>query len=173
MSGVFGGTGVLNFGSRPSSAIRLRLFVGVEAPFPPKKQGGDLWYLWYWQTGTWQKGARQERLEAEIEADYLVAGFAKLLELPLSFHKTHRMGEVMNRISRGATWLHSLVGRLFIDLLPQFLSIVFAFIIVFAVEWRLGFVLLASIILYATLLSRTAPKLGGVSRRMHRAYNEA
>ena len=121
----------------------------------------------------WQKGARQEKLEAELEADYLVTGFSKLLELPLSFHKTHRMGEIMNRISRGSTWLHNLVGRLFIDLLPQFLSIIFAFVIVFLVEWRLGFVLGAAIMLYALLLSRTAPKLGGISRRMHRAYNEA
>ncbi len=121
----------------------------------------------------WQKGARQEKLEAELEADYLVAGFSKLLELPLSFHKTHRMGEVVNRISRGSTWLHNLVGRLFIDLLPQFLSIIFAFLIIFAVEWRLGFVLLAAIFLYSLLLVRTAPKLGGISQRMHRAYNEA
>ncbi|MFY9462192.1 MAG: ABC transporter ATP-binding protein [Candidatus Sungiibacteriota bacterium] len=121
----------------------------------------------------WQKGARQEKLGAELEADYLVEGFSKLLELPLSFHKTNRMGEVMNRIARGSTWLENLVSRLFIDLLPQFLSIVFAFAIVLAVEWRLALVLFGAILLYSLLLSRTAPRLGKLSRQMHRAYNEA
>lgn len=121
----------------------------------------------------WQKGARQERLSAELEADYLVSGLSKLLELPLSFHKTNRMGEVTNRISRGSSWLESIVNRFLIDLLPQFLSIVFAFAIVIVVEWRLALVLLAAILLYTLLLSRTAPRLGKLSRQMHRAYNNA
>ena len=117
----------------------------------------------------WQKGARQERLSAEIDADYTADAFAKLLELPLTFHKTHRMGEIMNRIARGASWLENLINRLFIDLMPQFLSIIFAFIIVSLVEFRLALVLLGAIILYVILLSRTAPKLGQLSRRMHHA----
>lgn len=121
----------------------------------------------------WQKGARQEKLGAEIEADYTVGAFAKLLELPLVFHKTNRLGEVMNRIARGASWLENLINRLFIDLLPQFLSIIFAFIIVSIVELRLALVLLGAILLYVILLSRTAPKLGKLSRQMHHAYNEA
>ncbi|MDO8560954.1 MAG: ABC transporter ATP-binding protein [bacterium] len=121
----------------------------------------------------WQKGARQEKLSAELEADYLVHGFSRLLELPLSFHKTQKMGEVINRISRGSSWLENLVNRLFIDLLPQFLSIIFAFAIVAFVQWRLALVLFTAILLYALLLTQTAPKLGSISRKMHRAYNDA
>ncbi len=123
--------------------------------------------------GGWQKSVKQERFGADIEASYLVAAFSRVLELPLSFHKTHRVGEIVSRIQRSVGRLEQIANRFIVDLLPDFLSIIVAFVIVFSVEPRLALVLVAALGLYTALLVRTAPGLGVISYKMHRAYSHA
>ncbi len=121
----------------------------------------------------WQKSYRQEHLSALVEASYLVNAFSQIIQFPLSFHKRHRVGEIINRIQRGASHLETISQRVLIDLLPDFLSIILAFGIVFFIQPKLALVLLAAIIIYSLLLVRTAPGLSTLSYKMHKAYSKA
>jgi len=121
----------------------------------------------------WQKSFRQEHLSALVEASYLVNAFSQIIQFPLSFHKRYRVGEIINRIQRGASHLETISQRVLIDLLPDFLSILLAFGIVFFIQPRLALVLLAAIVVYSFLLVRTAPGLSALSYKMHKAYSTA
>ncbi|MBI4132491.1 MAG: ABC transporter ATP-binding protein [Candidatus Sungbacteria bacterium] len=121
----------------------------------------------------WQKSVRQERFGGDIHADYLVAAFSRVLELPLSFHKSFRVGEVISRIQRGSDRLEQIANRVLIDLLPDFLSIIIAFAIIFPIQPRLAIVVAAAMGLYFILLLRTAPGLSVISYKMNRAYSNA
>jgi len=121
----------------------------------------------------WQKSVRQEQFGADIHADYLVAAFAHILELPLSFHKSMRVGEIVSRIQRASDRLESIANRILLDLLPDFLSIAITLGIVFAIQPRLSLVLVAAMGLYLALLLRTAPGLSAISYKMHHAYSHA
>lgn len=121
----------------------------------------------------WQKSFRQERLSALVESSYLVHAFSQIIQFPLSFHKRYRIGEIINRIQRGANHLETISQRVLIDLLPDFLSIILAFGIVFFIQPKLAAVLLAAIAVYIFLLFRTAPGLSTLSYKMHKAYAEA
>lgn len=121
----------------------------------------------------WQKSTRQERLSAIFHADYLVQAFSRLLEFPLSFHKRYRIGEVMERINRGANWIDQIVSRILIEFMPDFLSILIAFGLVFYIEPRLALLLVGALLVYAILLWRTTPRLSELSGRMNRAYSQA
>src|SRR3989338_4223925 len=112
-------------------------------------------------------------LGADIHADYLVAAFAHILELPLSFHKSMRVGEIVSRIQRASDRLESIANRILLDLLPDFLSIAITLGIVFAIQPRLSLVLVAAMGLYLALLLRTAPGLSAISYKMHHAYSHA
>ncbi len=116
---------------------------------------------------------RQERFGGDIHADYLVAAFSRVLELPLSFHKSFRVGEVISRIQRGSDRLEQIANRVLIDLLPDFLSIIIAFAIIFPIQPRLAIVVAAAMGLYFILLLRTAPGLSVISYKMNRAYSNA
>lgn len=121
----------------------------------------------------WQKSFRQERLSALVESGYLVNAFSQIIQFPLSFHKRYRVGETINRIQRGSSHLETISQRVLIDLLPDFLSIVLAFGIVFFIQPKLALILLGAIAVYVFLLFRTAPGLSTLSYKMHQAYSHA
>lgn len=116
---------------------------------------------------------RSDRLEAIIESDYMARGTGMLLELPLSFHKGQKVGEVVNRVNRAASLLGQIISRVLIDLAPQFLSIIIALIITFLIQPTLALVLLGAVALYAMAMFRVAPALGPLYRTMHRMYSRA
>jgi len=121
----------------------------------------------------WRSFLMREELGGLLESEYLTQGHGKLLVLPMSFHKTHKMGEVANRISRASNWLTNIVGDVVINLLPQFLSIIFALGFAFYIQPVLAISLLAGVAAYSFVMLRTAPKIADMSLTMHKAYNIA
>lgn len=121
----------------------------------------------------WRLDVKNEQLSAILDGEYIVKGFGKLFELPMSFHKTRKVGEIANRISRASGWLYSIVNAVLIDLMPQFFSIFIGLVIVFYIKALFGALLLSAIFIYSLILIRVAPKLTGLQERMHKAYNRA
>ena len=121
----------------------------------------------------WRAFLMREELEGLLESEYLTQGHGKLFLLPMSFHKTNKMGEIANRISRASNWLTNIVGGVVINLLPQFLSIIFALGFAFYIQPVLALALLAGVGIYCFVLFKTAPKIADMSLTMHRAYNIA
>jgi len=101
----------------------------------------------------WRINILSEKFSNVIWLDYLSKGFGYLLLLPVSFHKTNKIGEVSNKINIAANALETIAGRIVIDLSPQILSIVIAFIIAFLLQPLLAFFLLLGIILYIFIFS--------------------
>ena len=121
----------------------------------------------------WKIGFSNERLGVMLEAEYIANGFGKLFEMPLSFHKTRKRGEIGEKISRAAGWLENLISRVSLNLLPSFLSIIVALCIAFFINHKLTLVLVLAIAIYAILLWRAVPRLAGLQQKMHRAYSRA
>lgn len=123
-------------------------------------------------TVDWDLRQRIPILSARLEAEYLAAGYAKLIELPMSFHKSHKMGEISNRISRAGSWLDNLVNVV-IRILPQFLSIIFALAFSIYIQPLLALVLIVGVVLYLVILIPVLPRIAKTSRKSHAAYSEA
>lgn len=122
---------------------------------------------------SWMKSFRQEDLTATLHADYIINGYHKLLRLPVSFHKKNKMGEIAQRINRASDFLERIVNQILIDLLPQFLSIFVALVIVFLIKPILAAILLVGIIIYAVALVKVTPRISVLSHQMNRAYSRA
>jgi ABC-type multidrug transport system fused ATPase/permease subunit len=121
----------------------------------------------------WWTGFQNDKLSTVLQADYTANGFSKLFEMPLSFHTTQKQGDVSDRISRASNWLDSIVGNVLLSLLPSFLSIFVALVITLFINWHLTLILIAAIIIYAAVLWAAVPRLVGLQKKMHRAYNDA
>jgi len=92
---------------------------------------------------------RAYELATDVTNKLLVNLFHHLSNLPLSFHKEKKTGEVTRRSQRGIDELYNLIERTIFDFLPAILSFFIALIILFFVEWRLSLILLSVAILYA------------------------
>ncbi len=101
----------------------------------------------------WRITILSEKFSNVIWLDYLSSGFGYLLLLPVSFHKTNKIGEISSKINVAANALETIAGRIVIDLSPQILSIVIAFAIAFYLQPLLAFILLLGVAIYILIFS--------------------
>jgi ABC-type multidrug transport system fused ATPase/permease subunit len=121
----------------------------------------------------WRTGIKREFFGQQVEINYTTAGFGRLMELPLSFHKNHKIGNVTHRIMRAASALNRITSDMLIDLLPQFLSIIIALAVTAAINLQLSAIFLVGIALYAFILYKTLPPVANLQNKMFTAYHEA
>lgn len=112
----------------------------------------------------WQINIRSENFSNAVWVDYWSKGIAHLLELPMAFHKAKKIGEVGEKINRAGFSLETIVGRIVIDLAPQFLSIVIALGVGFYISPPLALVLIVGIALYAFILFRSVAPIAEIQR---------
>lgn len=108
----------------------------------------------------WKINILSEKFSNIIWLDYLAKGFGYLLLLPISFHKTNKIGEVSNKVNTAANALETIAGRIVIDLSPQILSILIAFIVTFYLQPLLALILLAGVLIYLFIFSTKIKNTG-------------
>lgn len=101
----------------------------------------------------WKISILSEKFSNIIWLDYLSKGFGFLMLLPISFHKTNKIGEVSNKINVAASALETIAGRIVIDLSPQILSIIIAFAVAFYLQPLLALFLLLGVVIYIFIFS--------------------
>jgi ATP-binding cassette subfamily B protein len=88
--------------------------------------------------------------------------FAHLQRLSLEFHRRHRGGELMSRLSGDVKQLQDFVAALGIDLLPHALTILGMACVMFLIDWR-----------YALIALSVAPLLFYIARFYSRRLKQA
>jgi len=121
----------------------------------------------------WRLNLKNDKLSALLEAEYMAKNISKILDLPLSFHKKHRIGGISHKINRASGAIETILGRIVIDFAPEFLSVVFATVLIFKINIPLASIIVGSVLIYGLFLMRTAPKLIPLQRKMHNLYNKA
>lgn len=119
----------------------------------------------------WRINILSEKFSNIIWLDYLSNGFGYLLLLPISFHKTNKIGEVSNKINVAASALETIAGRIVIDLSPQILSIVIAFAVAFYLNPLLASILLVGVIVYVFIFSTQIKNTGTYQKEYWDALN--
>lgn len=112
----------------------------------------------------WRINITSEYLSNTIWLDYLSKGFGYLLNLPISFHKKNKMGEITNKINQAAGSLETIAGRIVIDLAPQILSILIALGVAFYLKPILASLLVLSVVIYVFVLLHKVKPLSAVQK---------
>lgn len=112
----------------------------------------------------WRINITSEYLSNTIWLDYLSKGFGFLLNLPMSFHKKNKIGEIGSKINAAAGYLETIAGRIVIDLSPQILSIVIALSIAFHLKPILALVLVLGLVVYILVLISKVKPLAGIQK---------
>jgi len=121
----------------------------------------------------WKSSLKSERMGNIVHANYISNAFGVLLELPISFHKNHKMGGVADKLSRAADWITNIITRVIVNIFPQFLSLIIALIITFYVKALLASFLLIGILAYVIILIKILSPIAELQRKGNRAYNNA
>lgn len=121
---------------------------------------------------SWKIDRKQGAVSAEIEGEYVSGSLSRLIEKPIEFHKKTKGGEMQQRIHRANEFLDVLTGVL-ISFAPAFLSIVAAIALSFFIHSGVALVMVSAVLIYLFFLSRLAPKLAPLQKKMIHDYNTA
>lgn len=95
------------------------------------------------------------KLSLKSEAD----AYAHFLTLPISFHKTKKTGEILNKVSRGS-WNLQYFIQIASNILPSLIFVVFALVVMLFIQWQLGLIVFFTFIAYSIItLKFTKPVL--------------
>jgi len=118
----------------------------------------------------WRNEVDRKKIGFKLFSFYLSNGWSYLLKLPKSFFASTKIGEVSERFQKSASGLESIVINVVIDLAPQFLSLIVGFIIVFHINYLLGWILIFGLILYSIILIRLIPLTIELSRKERKEW---
>lgn len=119
-------------------------------------------------------GGRQAyEIGIDLNDDLLVDIFHHLVDLPLGFHKTQKMGKVLKRIDRSLTDLLNLIDRTLFAFLPSVFSFLIAITALFFVTWRLSLIILFASLLYIAITLYYTRDIIKKQRQMHRGWEKA
>jgi len=97
-------------------------------------------------------------LAIDLYADLICKASSHIINLPLSFHKEKKIGEVYAKIERGASYLSRIIETILFWALPQFLTAVIGIFILFLIHWQMAlgvFIVFSGYILIT--IYKTAP----------------
>ncbi|MBU1177019.1 ABC transporter ATP-binding protein/permease [Patescibacteria group bacterium] len=109
----------------------------------------------------------------DIENDFRLEITNHLLYLPLGFHKNKKMGEIIQRASRGADHLETIISNVIFNFGPQFLTVVVALIIMSFVEWRLTSLLFLILVLYSLASVWKTRAIVKAQKKMNKVYEKS
>ncbi len=121
----------------------------------------------------WINSKKSQQLAMVLYTMYLVKIKSHLLRLPMSFHSGKKIGEMHEKINRGASSLDSIVDNTILPLIPQFLSIFIGFSISFFISVEVGFIFIVAVGLYVFILSRLSTSLDSLIRDGNKAWDKA
>jgi len=121
----------------------------------------------------WKIGIKSEIVSNKAWTDYMADGISKVMTLPMSYHKTHKIGEVGDTIGRAGNMLETIIGRVVIDLAPQFLSIIIALVIGFFLQPILASFLVLGVIIFSLILWKSVGPLAGIQRDYYEAMRQS
>lgn len=86
--------------------------------------------------------------EVNVEKNFIIQFCGHALKLPISYHYNQKPGEVLNIIDRTTSAINIILEMLFMNSMPQVLTMLIGFIIMFAVNWLLSLIMLLSVIIF-------------------------
>jgi len=118
-------------------------------------------------------GNRGFHVAIDVENDFRLETAGHLLYLPLSFHKNKKMGEIVQRVTRGADYLEAIISNVVFHFGPRLLTVLVALIIMSFVDWRLTVLLCFILILYSFVSIWKTKPIIKEQRKLNKVYEDS
>jgi len=96
----------------------------------------------------------------------------RLLRLPISYHKEKKMGEIIQRATRGSEFLLMIVESIGFTVVPSLLTLVIALGILFWVKWQLAIILLLILVIYTLITIYQTKPIIKSHTKLNKAYEK-
>jgi ABC-type multidrug transport system fused ATPase/permease subunit len=112
-----------------------------------------------------------DTLGAKLSLTSEVDAYGHFLTLPITFHKTKKTGEILQKVSSGSWHLQYFI-QIISSILPSIIFLIFALAAMLIIQWQLGLIVFFTFILYSIItLKLTKPVLKS-EENMHKVFEK-
>lgn len=105
--------------------------------------------------------------------NYIRGIYDRLINLPMSFHKSTKYGEITSNVNESGWGVQVIIGNIMIGIIPQILTIVVAFVAIFSININLSLIILLSVIIYIFVLYKISRPLYRLQTRVYESWEES
>jgi len=106
---------------------------------------------------------------AKISLKAEASAYSHFLKLPVSIHKQEQKGKILNKLTRGAWQLQTMIDQ-FANILPQFLMLLFSIIAMLIIRWELAILLIFTFVIYAFVTIKMIEPILKIQNKEHRIF---
>lgn len=114
-----------------------------------------------------------EYIGADVLSNFVHSQMSHITDLPLSFHREKKVGEIVSRIIRASDHLKSIISDTIFWVVPRFLTVVIGLTIMFFINWRLSLGAVVVFVLSAGITILRAPLLIDSQTRLNKGLDKS
>ena len=111
-------------------------------------------------------------ISIDVLSDFTCSQINHIINLPLSFHREKKIGEIVSRINRSGESLRWIIDEVVFWILPQFFTVFVGIFIIFLVDWRLSAGALIIFISSAFITIYKTPAVLLAEKKLNRKFDE-
>lgn len=116
---------------------------------------------------------RAELLSAEVSNSILNDSLRHIVRMPISFHKSHKMGSVTSRMDRAAGGMEQVIDGIIFYTLPGFLTVFIILIVLFFLNWMLTSALVVVLLFYVWVTLWKTKNVIHTHKKVQSVYDRA
>ncbi|MFA6973834.1 MAG: ABC transporter ATP-binding protein [Parcubacteria group bacterium] len=108
----------------------------------------------------------------QISSDLINNSLKHLVNLPLSFHKGQKIGEIVQRFTRADNYLYSLIDQALFSIIPYLITSFLAFAVILWINWILAVVYAAFILIYVTVTIKMTEPVIVYQKKLNKVFEK-
>ncbi len=112
-------------------------------------------------------------LGVDVLTDFVYDHMSHVVNLPLSFHREKKVGELVSRITRAADHLNNIISNTVFWIAPRFVTLLIGLVIMLAINWRLSLGVLVIFILSVIIAIKRTPLLAGSQKEVSKSFDQS
>jgi len=112
------------------------------------------------------------KIAYRASSDLINSSLKHLVNLPLAFHKSQKIGEIVQRFSRADNYIYTLVDQAIFSMIPYLLTSFLAFIIIIWINWILAVIYAIFIIVYVALTIKKTNPIIEYQKKLNKVFEK-
>jgi len=119
------------------------------------------------------KMRRAHSIAYQVATDLITKSMRQLTSLPMSFHKSKKIGEIIERFSRADQNIYELTSEGLFEAVPSLLTSLLAFVVIAWISWILAIIYVIFILLFFFVTIRKTKPIVGCQQELNKFFEKA
>lgn len=108
----------------------------------------------------------------QASSDLINNSLRHLVNLPLSFHKGQKIGEIVQRFTRADNYIYTLIDQAIFSIIPYLITSFLAFVVILWINWILAILYAIFILVYVTVTIKMTEPVITYQKKLNKVFEK-